>query len=91
MGALPELFPHGCLTSRRTITKCRLGSPLKLSWGFLEVLKAEMGEAKPHLYEFGPFRLDAAKHLLFRDGEPVPLTPKVFDTLRGSSSAAASR
>jgi TolB-like protein/Flp pilus assembly protein TadD len=77
-----EALPHGCLTSRRTITKDRLGSPLKPSWSFLEVLKAEMREEKPHLYEFGPFRLDAAKHLLFRDGEMVPLTPKVFDTLR---------
>ena len=34
-----------------------------------------------HIYEFGPFRLDAAERLLTRDGEPVPLTPKVFDTL----------
>jgi DNA-binding winged helix-turn-helix (wHTH) protein/TolB-like protein/Tfp pilus assembly protein PilF len=32
-------------------------------------------------YEFGPFRLDAAERLLWRDGEAVPLTPKVFDTL----------
>ena len=48
----------------------------------MEVLKAVMGEEKPQLYEFGPFRLDAAKHLLFRDGEMVPLTPKVFETLR---------
>ena len=34
------------------------------------------------IYEFGEFRLDAAKRLLFRaDGEIVPLTPKVFETL----------
>lgn len=33
------------------------------------------------VYEFGPFRLDTAERLLLRDGEPVPLTPKVFDTL----------
>ncbi len=32
-------------------------------------------------YEFGPFRIDAAERLLWRDGEVVPLTPKVFDTL----------
>ncbi len=37
-------------------------------------------QAKP-LYEFGPFRLDAAEHLLLRDGEAVPLTPKAFDLL----------
>ena len=34
------------------------------------------------IYEFGGFRLDAAKRLLKRaDGETVPLTPKVFETL----------
>ncbi|MGE5207428.1 MAG: tetratricopeptide repeat protein [Chlamydiota bacterium] len=32
-------------------------------------------------YEFGPFRLDPQKRVLLRSGEPVPLTPKVFDTL----------
>ena len=34
-----------------------------------------------HIYEFGPFRLDAAEHLLLRDGEAVPLTPKAFNLL----------
>jgi eukaryotic-like serine/threonine-protein kinase len=33
------------------------------------------------LYEFGPFRLDPQKRTLLRHGVPVPLTPKVFDTL----------
>jgi TolB-like protein/DNA-binding winged helix-turn-helix (wHTH) protein len=33
-------------------------------------------------YEFGPFRLDTANHCLLRDGQPVPLTPKVFDLLK---------
>jgi adenylate cyclase len=33
------------------------------------------------LYEFGPFCLDASQRLLAREGTPVPLTPKVFDTL----------
>ena len=35
----------------------------------------------PLVYEFGPFCLDAAEHLLLRDGAPVPLTPKAFDLL----------
>ena len=35
----------------------------------------------PGIYEFGPFRVDATKRLLLRDGEPVPLTPKSFDIL----------
>src|SRR5207237_7504217 len=33
------------------------------------------------VYRFGAFRLDAAKRLLLRDGQPVPLTPRAFDTL----------
>src|SRR5438477_647790 len=33
------------------------------------------------MYEFGPFRLDAAKRRLWRDDDLVPLTPKAFDTL----------
>src|SRR5215471_5387614 len=37
-------------------------------------------QPKP-VYEFGPFRLDVAERLLSRDGEVVPLQPKVFDLL----------
>ncbi|MGH9944925.1 MAG: winged helix-turn-helix domain-containing protein, partial [Pyrinomonadaceae bacterium] len=37
-------------------------------------------QASP-LYEFGPFQLDAAEHLLRRGGGIVPLTPKAFETL----------
>jgi DNA-binding winged helix-turn-helix (wHTH) protein/tetratricopeptide (TPR) repeat protein len=33
------------------------------------------------LYEFGPFRLDAAQRLLLRDECPIPLQPKAFETL----------
>jgi len=45
-------------------------------------MKARMNEAQPHVYEFGDFRIDAAKRLLMkRDGERVLLTPKAFDTL----------
>src|SRR5262245_1079077 len=40
-----------------------------------------MSQQLTHVYEFGPFRLDAAEHLLLRDGAVVPLQPKVFDLL----------
>jgi DNA-binding winged helix-turn-helix (wHTH) protein len=33
------------------------------------------------VYRFGPFRLDVAERLLLRDGQPVALRAKVFDTL----------
>src|SRR6266487_3780342 len=41
-----------------------------------------MNEPQSYIYEFGDFRVDAAKRLLVnRDGEAIPVTPKVFDTL----------
>src|ERR1700735_4048783 len=33
------------------------------------------------LYEFGPFRLDPDKQALLREDQPVPITPKAFETL----------
>ena len=33
------------------------------------------------IFEFGPFHIDAAKRLLQRDGETVPLSPKGFEIL----------
>jgi DNA-binding winged helix-turn-helix (wHTH) protein/TolB-like protein/Flp pilus assembly protein TadD len=40
-----------------------------------------MPEKTGHLYEFGPFVLDTSQHLLSRDGQPVPVTPKTYDLL----------
>ncbi|MGB7070021.1 MAG: winged helix-turn-helix domain-containing protein [Pyrinomonadaceae bacterium] len=41
-----------------------------------------MSEPQLQIYEFDEFRVDAAKRLLTKsDGEHIPLTPKVFDTL----------
>src|SRR2546430_2288604 len=40
-----------------------------------------MSEQLQRFYEFGDFLLDAQERLLFRDGEPLDLTPKVFDIL----------
>ena len=40
-----------------------------------------MSEQSRRCYEFGPFSADPLKRLLFRNGEPVPLPPKVFETL----------
>lgn len=34
-----------------------------------------------HFYEFKNFRLDPAERVLFRDGKPLPLTPKAFHML----------
>lgn len=40
-----------------------------------------MDQQESHSYDFGRFRLKAAERVLLRSGEPVPLTPKVFDIL----------
>jgi DNA-binding winged helix-turn-helix (wHTH) protein/Tol biopolymer transport system component len=39
------------------------------------------GQSGPDFYEFGIFRLEASTRSLYRDGEFVPLTPKVLETL----------
>lgn len=41
-----------------------------------------MSAETPHFYEFENFRLDPKEKILFRDDQPVPLTPKVFETLQ---------
>jgi DNA-binding winged helix-turn-helix (wHTH) protein/TolB-like protein len=40
-----------------------------------------MSKSPDRLYEFGPYRLDAVKRVLLRDGQAVPVTSKAFDTL----------
>jgi serine/threonine-protein kinase len=41
-----------------------------------------MNESQFQIYEFHEFRVDVSKRLLTKgDGEQIPLTPKVFDTL----------
>ncbi len=40
-----------------------------------------MSNGVPLVYEFDAFRLDPAERQLLCDGQPVPLTPKVFETL----------
>jgi len=40
-----------------------------------------MIERAKHFYEFGQFRIDEGERVLLREGQPVPLAPKVFDTL----------
>ena len=40
-----------------------------------------MASSTRQAYQFGAFRLDHAERTLLRDGAPVAVTPKVFDTL----------
>ena len=39
-----------------------------------------MEERQQHQYEFGPFCLDTNERVLLRDGRPLPLKPKVYET-----------
>src|SRR5215204_4136036 len=38
-------------------------------------------ESSKRIYEFGPFRIDLERYLLFREGKTVQLSPKVLETL----------
>jgi len=40
-----------------------------------------MSKQEKNFYEFGPFRVDPEERLLWRGKKPVPLKPKVFETL----------
>jgi Tol biopolymer transport system component/DNA-binding winged helix-turn-helix (wHTH) protein len=40
-----------------------------------------MDQPTRHYYEFGPYRLETEERVLQRDGHPVSLTPKAFETL----------
>ena len=40
-----------------------------------------MSLSTKHFYEFGAFRIDLAERVLLRDGRPVPLPAKTFETL----------
>ncbi len=40
-----------------------------------------MGTQAQPVYEFGVFRLKPGEHVLLRDGRPIPLAPKAFETL----------
>jgi len=42
---------------------------------------ASMMKSQRQRYEFGPFHLDPSERRLTREGQVMPLTPKVFDTL----------
>jgi DNA-binding winged helix-turn-helix (wHTH) protein/Tfp pilus assembly protein PilF len=49
--------------------------------GAQEASKTLRAALLPPVYHFGPFRLDASKRGLQREGQAVPLTPRAFDTL----------
>src|SRR5215475_8908511 len=46
-----------------------------------EACDTSMSHQTNHIYEFDPFRLNAAEHLLLRGDEVVPLQPKAFNLL----------
>src|SRR2546430_11667149 len=52
---------------------CRTCYALRNNWS--------MASTQKPVYSFGPFQADTAKRLLLKDGEPVQVTTKVFDTL----------
>src|SRR5262245_39616283 len=73
-----ELYPRRLAES--------FGNSKEISWKFFGEFFRALSEVRmvrqpAYLYEFGPFRLDAADRLLSCGGEAVPLSPKAFDLL----------
>jgi TolB-like protein/DNA-binding winged helix-turn-helix (wHTH) protein len=66
---------------RHSILRRRFKSPKNDSNCFQFFLTTMSVEQSIQFYEFGPFRLDPSKRLLWREGEPVSLAPKTFETL----------
>jgi len=54
------------------------GSGLEI---YKKSFKAWMSLITQEIYEFGPYSLDAVERVIWRDGSPLSLTPKAFDTL----------
>src|SRR5262249_21541177 len=46
-----------------------------------KVIPVPISDQGKHFYAFGPFRLDSRERVLLRGGQPVPLNPKVVETL----------
>src|SRR5437763_454708 len=63
------------------VTRFACGARTKPARHFQILFGALMIEKKIASYEFGPYRLLPAERLLMRDGQPVAVTPRVFDTL----------
>ena len=90
-GVAESIAPHynaGGPQNSRT-EHCLLTMPVQNSWIVVRksledsqrILKMPMVRRSKYSYEFGSFRIDPAERLLMRNGTPLPLTPKAFETL----------
>ena len=65
----------------RTLAAEDVTNPYNRPSFFFGCVPLVMSDPSQPSYEFGPFSLDAGKRLLLRNGEPVPVTPKVMELL----------
>jgi DNA-binding winged helix-turn-helix (wHTH) protein/TolB-like protein/Tfp pilus assembly protein PilF len=65
-------------SSQKTLKIFRMASEI-----FLNIFRSHVNDANLCIFDFGDFRLDAARRLLLKgdDRQPVKLTSKAFDTL----------
>src|SRR5215831_1866059 len=64
-----------------TTTSAVSGVPRNRLESSKRVLRVVMSLRTEHLYQFGQFTLDVDQRVLSRQGKPLPLTPKVLETL----------
>jgi len=78
------MFPCGVRDCTEATTRLS-GARQKSLWSFFgnssKFFSSAMSNRINKIYEFGDFQLDPVERLLLRQGKPVSLTPKAFDTL----------
>jgi len=72
-----RILPAGSVASLEESLGLFLGS----SWLVFVSKMQRNDEQTTRVYEFGPFSADAGERVLRCEGEPLPLAPKIFETL----------
>jgi TolB-like protein/DNA-binding winged helix-turn-helix (wHTH) protein/tetratricopeptide (TPR) repeat protein len=67
--------------ARCTVARCGLEVLPKFWKNYSEIIAECMDRQTKYFYDFGPFRFESEQRVLLRDGQPVPLPPKVAETL----------
>lgn len=75
-GMQSPIAPQAAHCSDRGIKVLKTGSKRSQ-----KPLSVAMATENKRFYEFGPFRIDSDERQLLRGEEPIPLTPKAFETL----------
>jgi TolB-like protein/DNA-binding winged helix-turn-helix (wHTH) protein/Tfp pilus assembly protein PilF len=77
----PSDCRSGLPFARNTVPRCGFEVLPKFWKNSGKIITKRMSLQAKQLYVFGPFRFDEKEQLLLHDGKPVPLAPKLAETL----------